>query len=74
MGVLKILDGDREETHRWDPDTPQEVEAARLKVEHYRNRGFVVCQSFEGKREGGPRVRFDPRAEEIFMLRFVDGG
>jgi hypothetical protein len=74
MGLMKIFDGDRQETHVWDPQVPEQVEAARLKVEHYRNRGFVVCQTAEGRKSGGPLVRFDPQAEEIFMLRFVDGG
>ena len=34
----------------------------------------MACQISEGSKAGGPLVRFDPRAEEILLIRFVDGG
>ena len=74
MGKLRILDGDREEVLAWRPDCPPEVEGARSRFEECRGRGFMACRITKGKSEGGPLVRFDPEAEEILLIRFVDGG
>lgn len=68
------MDGDREETQRWGPESEGETEAARERFEHLRARGFMACRASAGVRDGGPLTRFDPDAEEILLIRFVDGG
>ena len=74
MGLLKVLNGSEEESYSWDPDAQAEVEGARRKFFEYRRQGFVACRISHGGREGAPLTEFDPQAEEIFMLGFVDGG
>jgi hypothetical protein len=74
VGSLRILDGDREEILTWKPDDGGEVETARTRFERLRGRGFMACRTAQGQSEGGPLVRFDPLAEEILLIRFVDGG
>lgn len=74
MGKLRILDGDREEVLSWNSGSPAEVEGARERFEECRAHGFMACRVMEARSEGGPVVRFDPRAEEILLIRFVDGG
>ena len=74
MGRLKVLVGSGEETYLWNPEAEEEVEDARKKFEAYRGQGFLACRISAGGKEGTPLTEFDPKADEIFVLGFVDGG
>jgi hypothetical protein len=74
MGLLRVLDGDREEVQSWHTEDEEELDSARSRFEELRAQGFLACRIPEGSKEGGPLLRFDPQAEEILLIRFVDGG
>lgn len=74
MGVLNVLHGDGEESVAWCPDSAAQVLTARKRFDEYCRRGFLACRIFGAGRGGVVLREFDPDAEEIFMVGFVDGG
>ncbi len=74
VGYLKVLRGNQEETYSWNPDVPSETQAARERFDGYMKQGFIACKIVDRGKRGVPLTRFDPEAEEIFMLELADGG
>jgi len=74
MGLLKVLRGNQEEKYSWSPESPSEIQAAEDKFDQYMKRGFVACKILDRGKRGVPLTKFDPEAEEIFMLELADGG
>lgn len=73
-GVLHVLDGTGDTKHIWDPDSPEEVSAARKVFDELKKKGF---QAFSVKR-GGEKdavIRdFDASAGKIIMSPPIRGG
>ena len=74
MGWLKVLNGDEEEAYSWTPDSLNEVKGARDKFDQFMKQGFIACKIVDQGKRGAPLTKFDPEAEEIFMLELADGG
>jgi hypothetical protein len=74
MGSLKVLRGNQEEKYSWSPDSPSEIQAARDKFEQYIKQGFIASKIVDRGKRGVQLTKFDPEAEEIFMLELADGG
>jgi hypothetical protein len=74
MGWLKVLSGNQEEKYAWNPDSPSETQAAQNRFDQYMKRGFIACKIVDQGKRGVPLTKFDPDAEEIFMLELADGG
>jgi hypothetical protein len=74
MGSLKVLRGNQEEKYSWSPESPSEIRAAQDKFDKYMKQGFIACKIVDQGKRGVPLTRFDPEAEEIFMLELADGG
>ncbi len=74
MGRLRVLTEDGEKEYTWDPDSPAEVRAARDKFEYYLRENCIAFITEPGSNEGVPLSRFDPLAEEIFILGLAAGG
>lgn len=74
MGSLKVLRGNLEEKYSWSPESPSEVQAAQDKFDQYIKQGFIASKIVDRGKRGVPVTKFDPDAEEIFMLELADGG
>ncbi len=74
MGRLRVLTEDGEKEFRWDPNSPAEVKSAREKFEHYLRENCIAFITEPGGNESIPLSRFDPLAEEIFVLGLAAGG
>jgi hypothetical protein len=74
MGSLKVLRGNQEEKYSWNPESPAETQAAREKFDQYIKHGFIASKIVDQGKRGVPLTKFDPDAEEIFMLELADGG
>jgi len=74
MGLLKVLRGNEEEKYSWSPESPSEIQAAQDKFNQYMKQGFIACKIVDQGKRGAPLTKFDPEAEEIFMLELADGG
>ena len=74
MGSLKVLRGNQEEKYSWGPESALETQAARDKFDQYLKQGFIACKIVDRGKQGVPLTKFDPEAEEIFMLELADGG
>ena len=51
-----------------------ETQAVREKFDQYLKQGFIACKIVDRGNRGVPLTKFDPEAEEIFMLELADGG
>ncbi|HME41458.1 MAG TPA: hypothetical protein VKF36_00105 [Syntrophorhabdales bacterium] len=74
MGRLKILTSDGHEECVWNANSPSEVQAAREKFEKYLREDVIAFKTDSGSKEAIPIRRFDPAAEEIFVLGLAGGG
>jgi len=74
MGLLKVLRGNQEEKYSWSPELASETQAVREKFDQYLKQGFIACKIVDRGKRGVPLTKFDPEAEEIFMLELADGG
>ena len=74
MGRLRVLTEEGEKEFRWDPNSPVEVRSAREKFEQYLRENCIAFKNEPGSMEGTPLTRFDPLAEEIFLLGLAAGG
>lgn len=74
MGSLKVLRGNLEEKYSWSPESPSEIQAAQDKFDQYIKQGFIASKIIDQGKRGVRLTKFDPDAEEIFMLELADGG
>ena len=69
-----MLTPDGQEEYVWNIDSPAEVQAARENFEHYLRKNYIAFRKEAGGKKATPLSRFDPLAEEIFMLGLSAGG
>ena len=74
MGLLKVLRGNQEEKYSWSSESASETQEAREKFDQYMKQGFIACKIVDRGKRGVPLTKFDPEAEEMFMLELADGG
>ena len=74
MGRLSIMSADGQEEYTWDVSSPAEVEAAREKFNRCLKENMIAFKTVTGSKEAILLRRFDPAAEEIFMLGLAGGG
>ena len=74
MGWLKVLRGNQEERYSWNPESPSEIRDAHERFDGYMKQGFIACKIVDRGKRGVPLTKFDPEADEIFMLELADGG
>src|SRR5208337_2969079 len=68
MGCLRILTSDEEEEYGWDASSPAEVQAARERFDRCLKANVIAYKTMSGSGEAIHITRFDPAAEEIFIL------
>ncbi len=73
MGELRKLDRSGDTKHEWDPNKPEEVEAARELFYLYRSQGFAAAR-MESEAAGEIIHEFDPHAGTIIFQPPMTGG
>jgi len=74
MGELTILNYGEVRNIVWQPDAPDEVQAAEQAFDEMVEKGFSALR-MDIEQKGGNKIdRFDASAEKILMFPFLVGG
>lgn len=74
IGTMNIMDQTGHTTTTWDPQKPDEVDAARAQFDTLTRKGYQAFR-VEGADNRGERLReFDPKAGKIMMVPQLVGG
>jgi hypothetical protein len=73
-GVFNDMDHTGHTQLAWDPDNPDEVEAARTFFDKLRGKGYAATRRAPGERHGETVHEFDPAARELTMQPAIAGG
>ncbi len=74
MGELAVLNETGDTKLLWDPNNPDEVEAALATFKRLRAKGFIAYKVQPGGDRGEIMREFDPQAEKVIMAPAVVGG
>lgn len=75
MGEMRVMDRNKGDLKVvWDPDRPEEVEAARAQFDQLRGKGYMAYLVRVGGRKGEQITEFDPAAESLIMAPALRGG
>lgn len=58
----------------WNPDAPDEVEAARDTFKSLRKKGYAIYRAGTDGERGEVMSEFDPQARKLIAVRAVVGG